>query len=110
MKYKTRFIAFFAAMIIFNLAANFAHPVTPTIIQDLNLNDYMFGVALAVMLMTNFLMSPFWGKINNYIDSRLSLLIGCCGYGIAQVWFAYATTEFMIICLFSSNVNPRSML
>ena len=98
MKYKTRFIAFFAAMIIFNLAANFAHPVTPTIIQDLNLNDYMFGVALAVMLMTNFLMSPFWGKINNYIDSRLSLLIGCCGYGIAQVWFAYATTEFMIIC------------
>ena len=98
MKYKTRFIAFFAAMIIFNLAANFAHPVTPTIIQDLNLNDYMFGVALAVMLITNFLMSPFWGKINNYIDSRMSLLIGCCGYGIAQVWFAYATTEFMIIC------------
>lgn len=98
MKYKTRFMAFFAAMIIFNLAANFAHPVTPTIIQDLNLNDYMFGVALAVMLMTNFLMSPFWGKINNYVSSRFSLLICCCGYGIAQVWFAYATTEFMIIC------------
>lgn len=98
MKYKTRFMAFFACMIIFNLAANFAHPVTPTIIQDLNLHDYMFGVALAVMMMTNFLMSPFWGKINNYISSRLSLLICCCGYGIAQVWFAFATTEFMIIC------------
>ena len=37
------------------------------------------------------------GKINNYISSRLSLLICCCGYGIAQLWFAYATTEFMII-------------
>lgn len=98
MKYKTRFTAFFACMIIFNLAANFAHPVTPTVIQELNLHDYMFGVALAVMMMTNFLMSPFWGKINNYISSRLSLLICCCGYGIAQVWFAYATTEFMIIC------------
>lgn len=97
MKYKTRFLAFFACMIIFNLAANFAHPVTPTIIQDLKLNDYMFGVALAVMLMTNFLMSPFWGKINNYVSSRLSLLICCLGYGIAQVWFAYATTELMII-------------
>lgn len=97
MKYKTRFLAFFACMIIFNLAANFAHPVTPTVIQELNLHDYMFGVALAVMLMTNFLMSPFWGKINNYISSRLSLLICCCGYGIAQVWFAYATTELMII-------------
>lgn len=97
MKYKTRFMAFFACMIIFNLAANFAHPVTPTVIQDLNLHDYMFGVALAVMLVTNFLMSPFWGKINNYISSRLSLFICCCGYGIAQVWFAYATTELMII-------------
>ncbi len=97
MKYKTRFLAFFTAMIIFNLAANFAHPVTPTVIKDLNLNDYMFGVALAVMLVTNFLMSPFWGKINNYVSSRFSLLICCCGYGVAQIWFAYATTELMII-------------
>ena len=97
MKYKTRFIAFFFTMVIFNLAANYAHPVTPTVIQELNLHDYMFGVALAAMMFTNFLLSPFWGKINNYISSRLSLLICCCGYGIAQLWFAYATTEFMII-------------
>ena len=50
MKYKLRFAAFFTAMIVFNLAANFAHPVTPTVIQELQLHDYMFGVALAVML------------------------------------------------------------
>ena len=92
-----RFFAFFAAMVVFNLAANFAHPVTPTVIQELHLHDYMFGVALAVMLITNFLLSPFWGKINNYISSRLSLLICCLGYGVAQIWFAYATTELMII-------------
>lgn len=97
MKYKMRFFAFFAAMVVFNLAANFAHPVTPTVIQELHLHDYMFGVALAVMLITNFLLSPFWGKINNYISSRLSLLICCLGYGVAQIWFAYATTELMII-------------
>ena len=97
MKYKTRFFAFFATMIVFNLAANFAHPVTPTVIQDLHLHDYMFGVALASMMITNFLMSPFWGKINVYISSRKSLLICCCGYGVAQLWFAFATTELMII-------------
>ena len=34
MKYKLRFAAFFTAMIVFNLAANFAHPVTPTVIQS----------------------------------------------------------------------------
>lgn len=77
MKYKTRFFLFFFVMVLFNLAANFAHPVTPTVIQDLNLHDYMFGLALAAMMLTNFLLSPFWGKINEYISSRMSLLI-CC--------------------------------
>ena len=48
MSYKTQFAAFFSVMILFNLAANFAHPVTPTVIQELGLNDYMFGVALAL--------------------------------------------------------------
>ena len=48
MKYKTRFLLFFAAMILFNMASNFAHPVTPTIIQNLSLPDYMFGLMLAV--------------------------------------------------------------
>lgn len=97
MKYKLRFFLFFLVMILFYLAANFAHPVTPTIIQNLQLNDYMFGVALAMMQLANFLMSPFWGKINGYISSRVSLMIGCLGYGVAQIWFAYATTELSII-------------
>lgn len=97
MTYKSRFFLFFVAMVLFNLSANFAHPVTPTIIQDLQLNDYMFGVALAMMQLANFIMSPFWGKINSMISSKLSLLIGCVGYGIAQIWFAFATSELSII-------------
>ena len=40
MNYKTRFLFFFVAMVLFNMAANFAHPVTPTIIKELNLPDY----------------------------------------------------------------------
>ncbi len=97
MKYKLRFFLFFLAMSGFYLAANFAHPVTPTIIQNLELNDYMVGVALAMMNLANFLMSPFWGKINGYISSRVSLLIGSWGYAVAQIWFAYAKTELSII-------------
>ena len=85
-------------MVMFALSSNFAHPITPTIIQDLHLNDNMFGVALAMMQLANFIVSPFWGKINRYISSRTTLLIGCTGYGLAQMWFAFATTESMIIC------------
>ena len=99
MKYKTRFFLFFTAMTLFHLASNFAHPVTPTIIQDLKLPDYMFGLMLAVMMIANFALSPFWGKINLYISSRQSLLICCLGYGLAQLGFAYATTQAGILCV-----------
>ena len=97
MTYKTRFFALFAIMSMFNLAASFAHPVTPTVIQELHLHDYMFGVALGVMMITNFLLSPFWGKINQYIPARVELIICCTGYSIAQLGFAFATTELGII-------------
>ncbi len=97
MKYKARFLLFFAGMVMFNLSANFAHPVTPTIIQQLQLPDYMFGLMLACMQFSNFLFSPFWGKINTYISSRQTLLICCAGYGVAQLGFACATTQGMIL-------------
>ena len=99
MKYRTRFLFFFAAMILFNLAANFAHPVTPTIIKDLALPDYMFGLMLAAMQFSNFLFSPFWGKLNGAISSRKTLLICCTGYGVAQLGFACATTQAMILLM-----------
>ena len=97
MKYKTRFLLFFTGMVMFNLAANFAHPVTPTIIQELQLPDYMFGLMLACMQFSNFLFSPFWGKINTSISSRQTLLICCVGYGVAQLGFACASTQGMIL-------------
>lgn len=98
MSYKTRFRLYCAVMVLYALCSNFAHPVTPTIIQNLGLHDYMFGVALAMMLGAQFLLSPFWGKLNHYLSSRTSLLVGCTGYGLAQLWFSMATTELGIAC------------
>ena len=89
--------AFFVVLFVFNMAASFAHPVTPTIIQRLNLSDYMFGLALAAMMVCNFLFSPFWGKINDYLSSRRTLLICCLGYGLGQVFFGLARTELQFV-------------
>ena len=97
MKYKIRFSLFFAALILFHLAANFAHPVTPTIIQELGLPDYMFGLMLAAMMISQFLLSPFWGKINASITSRQTLLISCMGYAVAQLGFAFAQSQASIL-------------
>ena len=88
---------FFIALVAFFMSASFAHPVTPTLIQEYHLNDSMFGVALAAMQTTNFLFSPFWGKLNGYISSRKSLLICCTGYAIGQALFGMARTEAMVV-------------
>ena len=97
MKYKTRYLCFFTATALFHLASNFAHPVTPTIIQELGLPDYMFGLMLAVMMIANFAFSPFWASLNLTISSRQSLLICCLGYALVQLGFAYATTQAEIL-------------
>ncbi len=87
----------YLVMILQYLVANFAHPITPTLIENLNLNDYMFGVAFACMALTNFLFSPLWGKLSKRIG--IVKIIGTCfiGYGLSQGMFALATTETEII-------------
>ncbi len=97
MKDKRRMYLFFAAIIIFNMAANFAHPVTPTIIKDRGFGDYMFGVALASMMMVNFLFSPFWGRLVSYLSSRRVMFICSLGYAVGQVLFGLATTEATMV-------------
>ena len=94
---KSHLPAFFTVMFIFNMAANFAHPVTPSIIQSLGLSDYMFGLALASQMFVNFLLSPFWGRLNDYISSRRTLLICGLGYALGQVFFALSRTELQFV-------------
>jgi DHA1 family multidrug resistance protein-like MFS transporter len=104
MKQKnSRMIYFFTVMFVFNMAANCVHPVTPTIIVDLGLNDYMFGLALAAMMLANFLFSPFWGKIAGYVSSKTVMLICGLGYALGQVFFGLAQTEtqFLLARMFA---------
>ena len=88
---------FFAVMFVFNMAANFVHPVTPAIIVELQLSDYMFGLAFAAMMASNFLFSPFWGKISGYLSSRKAMLIGGLGYAVGQLFFGMARTEWQFL-------------
>ena len=94
---KQRMGYFFTIMFIFNMAANFVHPVTPAIIVDQGLNAYMFGLALAVMSAFNFFFSPFWGKLAGILSSRKVLLICGLGYALGQVFFGLAQTELQFL-------------
>ena len=99
--------AFFVAMFCYNMAANFVHPVTPAMIVRLNLNDYMFGIAFAAMMASNFLLSPFWGKMAGYIGSRNVMSICAVGYGVGQVFFGLAQNEvqFLLARIFSGGFS-----
>ena len=94
---KKQTLIFFSIMALFNLAANYVHPVTPTYFKVLNLDNSMFGSAFAAMALGMFLLSPFWGKINDLINSKTTILISSIGYALSQIIFATAINSDMII-------------
>ncbi|MFV0381125.1 MAG: MFS transporter [Breznakia sp.] len=79
------------------IAANIAHPITPTLMKNLHMPDYMFGLAYAGMAFTNFLFSPFWAKMVSNLGSRITLLVCCMGYGFGQFLFMISSTTSMIL-------------
>ena len=89
---------------VYSLVANFAHPITPTFIQELGLNDYMFGVAFACMSLTNFLFSPFWGKISHNFGVVKTMGFCYVGYALSQLAFGLSTSE--LVSASSSAVSP----
>ncbi|WP_279160733.1 MFS transporter [Thomasclavelia cocleata] len=94
---KNKLLVFFIINGLFNLAANYAHPITPTVIKNLELGDYMFGVAYGAMIGLNFLFSPFWGKLNEQINSKTTMFICSLGYAIGQILFWQSTSQNTII-------------
>ena len=99
MRYKLRYSLFFFAMTLYVFSSNFIHPVTPTLVQNLNLPDYMFGLMPAATLLFMFLFSPFWGKITTMISSRNTLLITSIGYSFAQLCLAYCTQPGSLLAM-----------
>ena len=85
-----RVYGFFAVFVLLNIAANYVHAVTPAFFQELVLPDYMFGVALALMYLTMFAFSPFWGQMSGVLSSRVCMLITTWGYALSQIVFCTA--------------------
>ncbi|OOB77066.1 MAG: hypothetical protein BEN19_02535 [Epulopiscium sp. Nuni2H_MBin003] len=97
MKTKYQINIFFALVLFVNLASNLVHPITPAFFKQLELNDYMFGIAFATMSFSVFFFSPFWGKMATLISENNVIFICCIGYALGQLFFMSATTEVQII-------------
>lgn len=79
------------------MISNFILPVTPTIIKNFHLPDYLFGISYAGMSLTCFLFAPFWAKISDRIGRVKVYAIGCFGYALAQVYFCFSSTQGSIM-------------
>ncbi|OON94451.1 MAG: hypothetical protein ATN32_08205 [Candidatus Epulonipiscium fishelsonii] len=79
------------------IAFNMAHPVTPRMIQELQLPDYMFGVFFSMMAIANFVMSPIWGKWSDQKGRKRYLILGTTLYGLAQLGFGLSTQVLPIL-------------
>lgn len=103
-------------MCLYFVFANLAHPIEPTIYQNLGCHDYMFGVAMAAMSLTNFLFAPFWGKMLDRYGCAKITGFSFFGYAIAQLIFTYTTTELgltlarLLAGVFISTVSVSQLL
>lgn len=88
---------FFILYFILSVTNNLVHPITPSYIQILNLPDYMFGVLYAAMALTNFLFSPFWGRISDRKGRVYVAFISILGYAIGQAGFGMARNPEIIL-------------
>jgi MFS transporter, DHA1 family, multidrug resistance protein len=96
-KKTSSLIFLFGLFFIELVAANLAHPATPTLIVERGLPSSTFGLAFAAMSLGSFLFSPLWSYLNDRIGRVHVFAIGCYGYAIGQTMFLFATQLWLIV-------------
>lgn len=94
---KYHLTVFFACYLIYCLASNFVHPVTPAFLQQINCSNSVFGFAFAAMGLGQFIASPLWGKLGDKIGYARAVAIGYVGYAISAIVFGAAKSWHLVV-------------
>lgn len=76
---------------------NFAHPVTPQMMELKHSPDYLFGLFFFAMSAGTFYFSPKWGGKIDKIGTKKILTITPIFYGIGQFIFAYFSNPLLML-------------
>ncbi len=87
------FILYFFQGVIHNLG----HPITPYLVSDLGIEDYMFGVFFAAMSFGLMLGGPIWGVLGDHGNKRLYMALGLIVYSIGQFMFGYSGNQYVMV-------------
>ncbi len=72
---------------------NFAHPVTPDMLIDKAAPSYLNGILYALMSLSMFLFSPYWGNKVDDKGAKRYLVLGPLIYGIMQLLFGFGQSS-----------------
>ncbi len=76
---------------------NFAHPVTPTMLESKNSPDYLYGLLFMMMSVGTLVASPFWGdKVDKY-GTKKYFIISPIGYLVGQIILLLATGTLVML-------------
>lgn len=95
MKNSKKFILFVYG--ILGLAANLAHPITPTLFNIRGFESTLFGLAFSMMSLFNFLFSFFWAKKLNKVKINLIFVVCCMGYAFGQFLFLIGNNVYVML-------------
>lgn len=93
---KKSLIIFYLFNFLVLATFNLAHPVTPRLINELDLPSYMFGVFFALMSIGSYIFSPIWGSLSDFKGRKKFLIFGVLSYGVAQLGFGLSQHTLII--------------
>ncbi len=76
---------------------NFAHPVTPQLVSQIGYGPELLGTLFAAMSLSNFFMSPVWGRLSDKYGRKPFLIMAPIGYAFAQLGFGFSTNPNIIV-------------
>jgi len=82
---------------------NFAHPITPTYVNDLGLPGFMFGFFFAAMSLGMLIGAPIWGILGDRGSKKLFIVIGLLIYSAGQ--FLFVVFENPIVMTFARFIS-----
>ncbi len=92
---RTRAIVFVISLnFIQGILHNLGHPVTPRLVTNMGVPDYMFGLFFALMAVGLVLGSPLWGTLGDRGGKAKYMALGLLVYSIGQFGFGFSNNMY----------------
>ncbi len=76
---------------------NLGHPITPDLVNDMGIADYMFGIFFATMSFGLMLGGPLWGTLGDHGNKRSYIVVGLLVYSFGQYMFGNVGNVYWMV-------------